>query len=151
MKLEEHFSTQCWIPAKRKDVFTFFCNPKNLERMTPPWLHFKMTNQTTSEVGKDTEFTYKLKIHGVPIRWTSRIESWQPESEFSDIQLSGPYSKWFHMHRFKDQDGGTLMLDDVTYQPPGGWLGKILAGPFIRRDIKTIFEFRERTIKQVFQ
>ena len=52
------------VRAPIEKVFDFFSNAKNLEVLTPPFLQFKILEQTTSTIQKGTIFTYQLlKIH----------------------------------------------------------------------------------------
>jgi ligand-binding SRPBCC domain-containing protein len=144
------FSDACWLPAEREQVFRFFCDPENLERITPPWLHFRVLRQSTPRIEQGTEFEYRLRIHAIPVRWVSRIESWLPGREFTDVQISGPYALWHHTHRFEDRDGGTLMTDRVRFRLPGGSVGNALAGAVVHRDVRKIFQHRKEAISALF-
>lgn len=93
------------------------------------------------------EIDYRLRVHGVPIRWRTRIESWQPGRRFVDVQVRGPYRLWHHTHDFEEVAGGTLCRDVVRYAVPGGrWVERL----FVRRDIERIFEFRRRALVELF-
>ncbi len=131
-------------------VFSFFSDATNLETITPPTLKFQVLGKSTPEIGEGTLINYRLRVHGIPIRWQSRIESWQPGRMFVDRQLSGPYRHWYHRHTFRAVEGGTMMTDEVEYRLPLGTLGKWLAGAFVRRDLKKIFDFRARKIEELF-
>jgi ligand-binding SRPBCC domain-containing protein len=94
-----------------------------------------------------TEIDYRLRVHGVPLRWRTRIESWQPERRFVDVQVRGPYRLWHHSHEFEEVAGGTLCRDVVRYAVPGG---RIVDRLFVRRDVERIFEFRRRALIELF-
>jgi hypothetical protein len=86
---------------------------------------------------------YRLRLHAVPIRWTTRIEIWEPPTRFVDIQLSGPYALWEHTHNFEpDGSGGTIASDRVRYAIPFGPLGLLAHRLFVRRDLERIFDYR---------
>lgn len=89
---------------------------------------------------------YKLKIHGVPAKWKTLIENWDPPYQFVDTQLSGPCSKWHHTHTFKEAEGGTLMTDEVRFKVPIGALGQMVAGTFVESDVNQIFSYRREVI-----
>jgi hypothetical protein len=97
---ERVYRKSVWVPASVEKVFAFFSDAQNLERMTPPWLRFKILSQSTPQIQLGTEFEYSLRIKGVPVRWRSRIDELAPNQSFVDIQLKGPYSKWHHTHTF---------------------------------------------------
>ena len=90
---------------------------------------------------------YRLKLHGVPLRWQSEISAWEPPTRFVDTQIHGPYRRWVHEHRFEEQAGGTLVLDAVDYAVYGGkWIERL----FVSRDLNRIFEFRRQKLLEIF-
>lgn len=132
------------------EVFSFFCEARNLDRITPPWLHFQVLSQTDRELRKGTRIDYKLAWHGLPLAWASRIEEWLPPTRFIDLQVEGPYHYWHHTHSFEALDGGTLMCDTVRYAVPFGWLGDFCIGCLVRRDVERIFDYRTQKIADIF-
>ena len=146
----ETFTASQWVARPAAEVFPFFANPINLERITPPWLGFRMLNASTDEICEGTTIDYALRIHGIPLRWRSRIESWKDQECFVDVQEKGPYAAWYHTHLFVEERGGTLLQDIVRYRLPGGWLGQQLAGRWVRRDVQGIFNYRQQVIAGLF-
>lgn len=142
-----HFSSQLWLPRPIEEVFTFFSDALNLEAITPPWLQFRVVGASPDRISEGTEIAYRLKIRGIPVGWASRITAWDPPHLFVDEQLHGPYHLWIHEHRFAPVAGGTLCADNVRYVPLGGALFDRL---FVANDIKTIFEFRSRRLRELF-
>ncbi len=139
-----------WVAQPRKSVFAFFSDVKNLEALTPPFLGFNVLRKSTEQIHSGTEIDYKLKIHGVPVKWRSKICDWNPEIQFRDVQLRGPYNKWDHTHTFEDLAEGTLLADKVIYRLPLAGLGGNLAASIILNDIKRIFKFRKQKIRELF-
>lgn len=139
-----------WVPAPVEKVFPFFSDEKNLETITPPFLSFNVTGISTPEIQEGTLIDYRLKLHGAPIRWRTRIESWQPQRRFVDSQIKGPYETWHHTHEFVPLAGGTLMRDRVLYRLPFGWLGRLAAGFKVARDVRAIFAYRRLKIGELF-
>jgi uncharacterized protein (TIGR01777 family) len=146
----EEFLNDCWVPRPIHEVFEFFAAAKNLETITPPWLNFKITSQSTPQIAKGTLINYRLKIHGLPVRWRTEITEWDPPMTFRDVQLKGPYQTWRHTHRFTSLRGGTLIEDRVLYRLPLGWLGRLFGGAFVKKDVKTIFGYRSKKIFGLF-
>ncbi len=90
---------------------------------------------------------YRLRLHGVPVSWLTRIEEWEPGERFVDAQLPGPYQLWHHTHEFEpDGAGGTLMRDTVRYALPLGPLGELARRLFVARDLEAIFDFRAERV-----
>ncbi len=131
------------VEATPERTFAFYADARNLEAITPPWLRFRLVEVEPGELRPGTEIAYRLKLHGVPIRWRSRIEEWEPGRRFVDVQVSGPYRLWHHTHEFEpDRRGGTLIRDLVRYALPLGPLGAVAHSLFVRRDLERIFDFR---------
>lgn len=146
----ELFERYQYIHTDKNQVFNFFSEAKNLETITPPFLNFKITNMSTTNIEEGTLIDYKLKIHGVPAKWKTEISQWNPGESFIDSQLKGPYNKWIHLHEFYKAGQGCLIRDFVRYKVPLGKIGALLTGAFIRKDINEIFNFRKTKIKEIF-
>jgi ligand-binding SRPBCC domain-containing protein len=132
------------------EVFDFFSRAENLEALTPPWLNFKILDVKPQPVQQGTLINYSLRIHGIPVRWTSEIIEWEPPHRFVDLQLSGPYKLWRHEHRFETCQGGTLITDTINLALPLGFLGRLAYKIKLESDVKEIFAFREKTIRSLF-
>lgn len=132
-----------------REVFEFFVRAENLERITPPWLRFRMLTPEPIEMGVGTLIDYRLRLHGLPLRWTSRIELWEEEHRFVDEQLHGPYRFWRHRHEFVPVGGGTCVRDRVEHALPRGAVGGLLGLPVVRRDLVRIFDYRRDTVARL--
>jgi len=139
-----------WVPRPPDEVFPFFAEARNLEKITPDFLRFEVLDVTPEELGDGTVIDYKLSLHGIPVRWQSVIESWQPGRCFADRQTRGPYSVWHHVHEFEPVRGGTLLRDRIRFAVPLGALGEAVGGGFVRRDVEKIFAFRRARIAEMF-
>ena len=135
------------LPAPPEEVFPFFEDAWNLEAITPPFLGFEVTTPRPLEMRPGALIDYRLRLHGVPVRWRTRIETFEPPHVFVDMQVSGPYRLWHHTHVFEpDGRGGTVMRDRVRYALPLGLLGELAHVAFVRRDLRRIFDFRREAI-----
>lgn len=144
------FITEQWVPKSKEEIFPFFANEKNLEEITPPWLNFRVLTKSTEQISTGTEITYSLRMHGIPIKWRTKILDWTPTDQFVDNQESGPYKKWHHRHLFEPLGNGTLMRDYVRYKLPLGRIGEIVAGALVRKDVHSIFNYRQKIIAKMF-
>jgi ligand-binding SRPBCC domain-containing protein len=138
------------LPYPISDVFTFFTDAANLERITPPELCFQIKTPLPIEMGRGTVIDYHLRLYGIPFGWTTLITLWDPPQRFIDVQKRGPYKVWRHTHLFVEQDQRTRIMDKVVYQLPFWPLGELF-NPLIRIQIVKIFSFREKAIREFFK
>ena len=144
------FSTELWLPRPREAVFPFFADARNLETITPPWLRFETLTPGPIEMRPGARIDYRLRVHGLPIRWQTEITEWQPPHRFVDQQLRGPYHLWHHTHTFRDVSGGTEMTDVVNYAVGFGPLGELAHVLFVERTLARIFDYRAEVIAKQF-
>lgn len=139
------------IALPRDEVFPFFANAENLQRITPPSLGFRIITPTPIEMKAGALIDYRISVHGMPMTWRTQITAWDPPFEFVDTQLKGPYKQWIHRHTFTETASGTTLIEDeVRYRLPFEPLGD-LARFFVEREIKGIFDYRQKTVAEVFR
>lgn len=141
--------TEAVLPLPREEVFPFFAEAENLEKITPASLRFEILTPRPITMAEGLLIDYRLRIAGIPQRWRTRISRWEPPYRFTDEQLKGPYRKWEHTHTFHECEEGTRMVDEVNYELPFGPLGN-LAHPLIRMQLRKIFNHRNQVIGEFF-
>ena len=134
------------VPLLREEVFAFFAEASNLERITPPELDFGILTPRPIPMREGTLIDYRLSLFGVPLRWRARIARWEPPEGFVDEQLHGPYRLWEHTHRFREDGGATTIEDVVRYGLPFAPLGEVLH-PLVRLQLERIFRFRRSAVR----
>lgn len=136
-------------PAER--VFEFFSNAENLGAITPGFVGFEILSPTPIEMRKDALIEYNLRLAGVPIRWRTRVTSWEPGRGFVDVQERGPYALWEHTHRFEVTDVGILVSDRVRYALPFGPIGRLAHALCIHSTLARIFDFRFAAVRDLLE
>jgi len=140
--------TDLVIERPIEEVFAFFSDAQNLETITPPWLHFQIVTPTPINMNAGALIDYRLSLHGVPIKWRTKIESWTPPNRFTDQQLRGPYKRWFHEHTFESLGPNkTLAKDHVHYIPR---FGSLVHKYFVKPDLIKIFTYRQEQLMRSF-
>lgn len=134
------------VPTSLDETFAFFSAATNLERLTPPWLNFRIRTPQPIHMGEGTLIDYQIVLYGMPIPWRTRIDVWEPGVRFVDRQLAGPYLWWHHEHRFEATAQGTRVIDHVEYLPRLS----MLTSAFVSRDVNRIFAFRQRALMLQF-
>jgi ligand-binding SRPBCC domain-containing protein len=139
-----------WVPHPPEAVFPFFADARNLEALTPPWLSFRILTPMPVDLQVGARIDYRIKLHGLPLRWRTRIARWEPPYAFADEQLRGPYVLWHHTHTFTPCDGGTVLGDEVIMRPKGGPLAPLIMKWFVQRDVGRIFRYRADVMSEQF-
>ena len=139
------------IEKPRNEVFGFFADAGNLERITPPELNFKIISPQPINIKKGALIEYQLKLRGIPITWRTEITQWNPPFNFVDSALKSPYKQWIHLHTFEEgENGETIMRDLVRYRLPLEPLGD-LAHFYVKKELKYIFDYRFKVIEDIFK
>ncbi len=131
------------------EVFGFFSDASNLERITPASLRFHILTPRPIVMQSGTIIEYKLRLLGIPFHWKTLIETFEPMQRFTDSQAKGPYRLWHHTHEFHEVDGGVLMVDRIRYQLPLGLIGRIVHTLFVRRQLENIFDYRRQKVDEI--
>lgn len=150
--MAEHILTrELTLDLPIKQVFDFFADAGNLERITPPELNFQITTAQPIDIKRGTLIDYQLKLRGIPLKWKTVISVWNPPFEFIDEALKSPYKQWIHQHTFTEiEKNKTLIKDKVRYRLPLEPLGD-LAHFIVRRELDYIFDYRQKTVTEILQ
>ena len=141
---------QQFVARPRDEVFAFFAEARNLEMLTPAFLNFRILTPPPLDMRSGALIDYRISLGGIPMRWRTRIETFDAPLRFVDVQLSGPYRCWHHLHEFQAAPGGTLVMDRVTYSLPFGFLGALAHWLLVRHALKRIFDYRQHRLAEIF-
>lgn len=148
---EHRLKSSLMVRRPRIEVFEFFSNATNLERLTPPELNFHILTPQPIAIERGTLIDYQLSLYGMPIKWRTEITVWDAPNEFVDTQLSGPYSQWIHRHTFTElSPNETAIEDEVKYRLPLEPLGDIVHF-LVRRQLEYIFGYRQKVIAELLK
>lgn len=138
------------VAAPIEKVFDFFTDVNTLVRLTPPFVRLRILSAETKIWGRGQRLEYEIRPFALPLRWVSEITEFDPPFRFADEQVKGPYRRWRHVHHFYPLSTGTLIVDDITYEIPFGFLGRIVHRSVIRRQLDAIFAFRRMQVERYF-
>ena len=136
-----------WLNRSRKEVFEFFSNPENLEKLTPDWLQFRILTPCPILMKPGALIEYRIRYKIFPLHWITKITEWNPPFRFVDEQLKGPYRQWIHKHDFEEEKGGTRVRDRVTYSV---WCGALINKLIVQKDVGQIFAYRREQMLRIF-
>jgi len=143
--------TEQFVPITIDKAWEFFSSPENLCLMTPPHMKFRITSGKPESMYVGQIISYTLSpFPGTKTNWVTEITVADNGNYFVDEQRFGPYKMWHHEHRFKTIKDGVLMTDKVSYKLPFGFLGQIAHALFVKRQLRAIFSYRQKTLEKLF-
>ncbi|MEZ5404217.1 MAG: SRPBCC family protein [Bryobacteraceae bacterium] len=139
---------RCELKTRRSlaEAFAVFEDPRNLARITPPWLNFRITTAEEIVMRRGARIDYRIRWLGLPVAWSTLITDYEPPHRFIDFQDRGPYVLWRHLHSFTEDTDGTVVADEVRYVLPFGPLGWLAHSWKIGDQLIEIFQYRQRAI-----
>ena len=146
------FKTKQLLKSDLETVWDFVSSPRNLKKITPPYMGFDIISKDLPlKMYPGMIITYKVSpLLSIPTTWVTEITQVEKHKFFIDEQRVGPYTMWHHQHFLKETKDGILMTDIVTYKPPFGILGSIANSLFIKKKLKSIFDYRFIALEKIF-
>src|SRR6266481_6380286 len=138
----ETFVRRTRIDAPAAEVYLWHALPEALERLTLPGECIRVIEKSG---GIERGGRVALQFGRWPFRrrWVAEHGDFEEGRYFSDVQVSGPFAYWKHTHFFEPDGPGACTLEDkVQYALPFGFLGRWIAGSFVRRKLEKMFEHR---------
>jgi ligand-binding SRPBCC domain-containing protein len=141
-----------FLPISLQQAWAFFSSPKNLAKITPEHMNFKILYQSGGDKAYAGQIIrYQINVLPfIPVHWVTEITQVKEPFHFIDEQRFGPYALWHHQHHFEEVKGGVLMTDEVNYAIPFGILGRFAHWLFVAKEVNRIFEHRFRTLADFF-
>jgi ligand-binding SRPBCC domain-containing protein len=133
------------LPRPVAEVFAFFNDPRNLERISPPDLHLRVI-EGPERLFRGARIVVAGRRWGIPQRIVSEV----PGQSFTDTQVQGPFLRWVRTHRFEEVAGGTRVSDHIDYEPPGGVLGLVITPAFVEQDLRRAYAYRATKLRELF-
>lgn len=139
------------LPISLDEAWEFFSRPENLIKITPKDMALIPVSEIPEKMYSGVFIEYKVKpVLGIWLTWVTEITHIENRKYFIDEQRVGPYKIWHHEHHFREIEGGTEMTDYLWYEMPFGLFGKIANALYVSNKVKSIFEYRERKLIEVF-
>ena len=142
------FVYESTINAPPERVFAFHELPDALRRLTPPWERVEVV-QLAPNLRKGARAVLETKLFGlIKVRWVAEHTIYAPPGLFEDVQVSGPFKSWRHRHIIEPQPQGAKLRDEVEYEPPLGWAGRLFAPVLVEPRLRRMFAYRHRVTRE---
>lgn len=93
--------------------------------------------------------TWKGKHFGIWLTHKSRITEMQHFDYFVDEMEEGHFKTFKHSHYFRPECGGTVMIDQLEYDVPLGFIGAWFDAAILHRYLTRLIKARNAVIKNV--
>ncbi len=142
------FVKQSVIKATPERVFQFHERPDALALLTPPWERARVIQPASiSEVG--SRAVVELVVLGLfKKRWVAEHTVYDPPNQFEDVQIEGPFKSWRHLHIVEPHRDGAVLRDEISYEPPMGFIGRLVAPVFVERRLEKVFNYRHEITRR---
>lgn len=148
---DQEFVRRTRLDASPEEVFAWHERPEAFEDLAPPWEPVEILERTGSIRDEGSRVVIRMKMGPIPLKWIAEHRDCIPGVQFRDIQISGPFARWEHTHRFEsDGNQGCWLEDRVVYRLPGGFLGQWLGGKMTKRKLNRLFDHRHRVTATAF-
>lgn len=95
----------------------------------------------------DETVTFKGNHFGFPLTHQSKITEMSFYDSFTDEMLQGYFKSFQHRHSFREQNGRTIMTDEVYYEVPFGIFGRIFNQWMLKKHLTRLLRKRNAFIK----
>jgi hypothetical protein len=142
------FVKESIIRAAPERVFAFHELPDALERLLPPWETARVV-EPPKNLHAGTRTVIETKLFGLyRVRWEALHTVYDPPRMFEDIQTSGPFKRWRHRHIVEPHELGARLRDDIEYEPPFSFFGRLAAPLLVERRLKRLFDYRHEVTRK---
>ena len=139
------------FPISLNEAWQFFSDPRNLSKITPPSMNFRIVRVPEGEMYEGMLIEYRVSpLFGISLPWVTEITKIRDRSFFIDEQRIGPYRLWHHEHHFREVPGGVEMMDLLSYQLPIPGIRAIIAPLLVNPKIEHIFRYRTKILHERF-
>ena len=140
------FTLRSSLNHAARDVFDWHMRPGALERLIPPWENIKIEKRTGTPADGG-RIRFKLSRGPTDLTWELRHTTYQEGRLFCDEQTRGPFTQWFHAHRFDSTgEGSSTVEDHVDWELPLGMAGKLLGDSSVEHELERLFTFRHHRL-----
>jgi ligand-binding SRPBCC domain-containing protein len=145
------FVKESRIAAPPEVVFAFYESPGAFQRLVPPWERVEVIEGGNS-LKPGSRVVLSVPLGWFRVRWIAEHTEYERGRMFADRQLEGPLASWYHRHLFLDDgQGGTVLRDEVDYEPPVGIVGRLLAGNLLESKLQKMFDYRHEITRRIVE
>lgn len=136
------------LPCRVESLFDFLARPANQVRLSQP--ESRLTFHDPPEViAAGDELEFEVRAYGATQSVVHEIITVERPRLIVERMLHGPLEELEHEHLFEPDTGGTLLIDRIRFQPPGGMIGLLLTEARLRKSFDDSFAYRRQILERL--
>ncbi|MBD3161113.1 MAG: TIGR01777 family protein [Candidatus Eisenbacteria bacterium] len=142
------FVRRARIPVPASELYAWHARPGAFARLKPP---FEPVEVVSAEGGIAAGARVVLRVGPRPFRFIWRIEHRDtiPGRQFADVQVSGPFRSYRHVHRFMEDGPDASVLEDrIEYALPFRRWSEPLLAPIVEARFHRLFAYRHEVTRR---
>jgi len=137
-----NFQHDTSINAPKSVVWEWHAREGAFDRLAPPWEKMESIS-SPPDLSPGGRRVIKMKVGPLKMKWIAEHTDLIEGELFADRMIRGPFKRWEHTHRLKEENGTTIVRDEVSYDVPFGFLGRLFGSRYVRTMVTRMFTSRE--------
>ena len=130
------------MPVSAEALFAWHERPGAFERLTAGFMPARVLERSGG-IRDGAKVVLSVPVGPAHTTWHLEHTGYVAGREFRDVQRSGPFASWEHVHRTEPAADGTSILDDaITYRLPLPPFGALVADAFTREKLERLLKWR---------
>ena len=139
-----NFQNETHVSFPRQRVVDWFMRPGAFVRLAPSFDRISAPGLTPG-IAEGMKSAFRLSVGPLRFNWKS-IHHVEADHNFTDVMISGPFTKWKHHHQFLSEKSGTRLLDQIEWRGPISSLFTPIFKAKVNRTLVRNFQFRQRRL-----
>lgn len=130
------------LDCSAEQAFRWHWRPGTINRLIPPWEAVEVVKPAC---GPENGATAALQIALGPFKlgWLAKHCETVLGSQFADVQESGPFAFWHHLHKFEPISADQCaLIDRIEYELPAYLISEPIIGGIVQTKLRRMFEYR---------
>lgn len=137
------------INASKKVVFDLSRNIDVHQNSVSKTNEKAIAGTTSGLINLNETVTWKGKHFGFYLTHTSKITEMELYDYFVDEMTKGNFKSFKHEHSFIEKNGKTVMIDNLIYETPFGFFGKLFDRLILKKHMVNFLKTRNAFLKNL--
>ncbi|MEF3255542.1 MAG: TIGR01777 family oxidoreductase [Deferribacterales bacterium] len=141
------FLKESTIDSNVEKLFLWHQNKGVIKRLIPPWEDVEVLKEPDNLINSEAIMLVR-PLPFLTFRWHAKHLDFIPYKQFKDIQLTGPFRKWEHTHKFIEiEQNRSKLIDEIEYEPMFKPISNIFTAEMITKRLHSTFNYRHTITK----